>query len=225
LLLSLALASGGLAASRVSELERDVEARVGAPVPVVVAARDLSPDARIPRGALRLAAVPARYVPPDALAALGPAVGARSAVAVPRGGYLTAGALQPAPDRPAGGLRRGERAVDVAVAGSAGQAGYAPGARVDVLVSSEPGGGPGRTVAALEGVELLALRAGGGSGGDPELDGAAAAAGAVATLRVTLRQAVYLTAAENFAREVRLLARPPADRGRAGALSVSAAEL
>jgi hypothetical protein len=34
---------------------------------------------------------------------------------------------------------------------------------------------------------------------------------------VTLRQAVYLTAADNFAREIRLLARPPGDRSAAGA--------
>jgi pilus assembly protein CpaB len=94
---------------------------------------------------------------------------------------------------------------------------------VDVLVSSEPGGAGGRTALALAGVELLGLRALDGS--SAEAEGAAARAGALATLRVTARQAVYLAAAENFAREVRLLARPPADRGRAGALSVSAAEL
>ena len=47
LLLSLAVASGGLAASRVRDLERDVEARVGAAVPVVVAARDVQPGCNI----------------------------------------------------------------------------------------------------------------------------------------------------------------------------------
>ena len=51
------------------------------------------------------------------------------------------------------------------------------------------------------------------------------AADSVATLRVTLRQAVYLTAAENFAREVRLLARPPGDRERDDAAEVAAGEL
>jgi pilus assembly protein CpaB len=78
---------------------------------------------------------------------------------------------------------------------------------VDVLVSSEPGAGSGRTVLALEGVELLA------------------AAGGRATLRVTVRQAVYLVAAANYAREVRLLLRPDGDRGRAGAAAVGAGEL
>jgi pilus assembly protein CpaB len=39
---------------------------------------------------------------------------------------------------------------------------------------------------------------------------------ALATLRVTLRHAIYLTAADNFAREIRLLPRPPGDHSRAG---------
>ena len=44
-------------------------------------------------------------------------------------------------------------------------------------------------------------------------------------LRVTLRQAVYLTAADNFGREIRLLARPPGDRSGGAGQAVSAAEL
>jgi hypothetical protein len=44
--------------------------------------------------------------------------------------------------------------------------------------------------------------------------------GTIATLRVTARQAVYLTAAANFAHEIRLLARPQGDRGRIGAVAV-----
>jgi pilus assembly protein CpaB len=39
---------------------------------------------------------------------------------------------------------------------------------------------------------------------------------ALATLRVSLRQAIYLTAADNFAREIRLLPRPPGDPSPAG---------
>jgi pilus assembly protein CpaB len=204
-LLALALACGGLAASRVSRLERDVEARVGPGLPVVVAARDLDPSRPVPRGALRVVRVPARYVPPDALASVDEAAGARLAGPVPRGAYVTAGRLsgEPAGRRPAP-LRRGERAVTVRAAGAAGAA---PGARVDVLISSEPGAGPGRTVLALEGVELLA------------------AAGPRATLRVTVRQAVYLVAAANYAREVRLLPRPAGDRGRSGPATVGAGDL
>ena len=94
-----------------------------------------------------------------------------------------------------------------------------------MVVSTESGAGGGRSFVALADVELLALRA------DPaasayagEDSGAGAAPSALATLRVTLRQAVYLTAADNFGREIRLLARPPGDRSRGGA-AISAAEL
>jgi pilus assembly protein CpaB len=77
-----------------------------------------------------------------------------------------------------------------------------PGARVDVLVTREARpGSPGRTTLALEDVEVLE---------------AAPAEGrrVLASLRVTLRQAVYLAAAQSFARELRLLPRAPGDRGR-----------
>ena len=80
---------------------------------------------------------------------------------------------------------------------------------------------------ALEDVELLALRAADAAApvGPPDEAGGDAAATAVTTLRVTLEQAVYLTAAENFAREIRLLVRPPGDRTRAGRLGVGTGEL
>ena len=120
--------------------------------------------------------------------------------------------------------------MEVAVAGGEALAASAPGARVDVLVSTDASQGPGRTLLALEDVELLDLRpAGVGGGGagfaDPEGEGAAASASAVATLRVTLRQAVYLTAAQNFAREVRLLSRPAGDRRHTGRAEVAAGRL
>ena len=224
LLLSVALASGGLAASRVHEHERSVAEQVGQPVEVVVAARDLPAGARVSRAALGLRRVPARFVPPDALASGAGVVGARLAAPVPAGGYLTAGAFEAgdAAARRAGpGVGRGERAVTVEVAGGAALEGLAPMSPVDVLVSTEPG----RTIVALAGVELLRL--GDTTTGYEDVDPASAASAgptALATLRVTLRQAVYLTAADNFAREIRLLARPPGDRSRPGA-AVSAGDL
>jgi pilus assembly protein CpaB len=230
-LVALALAAGGLAASRVERRERDVEARVGAPVPVVVARVDLDAGSRVrARDVARLLAVrtvPARFVPPDALASPGQAVGGRLAVAVPAGAYLTVGALAAAATSRAGagqrGPRPGERAIEVAVAAGQELQAAEPGARVDVLVTSEHEGGRGRTYLALQDVELLAARqAEGAAAGEGT---AAARASTLATLRVTVRQAVFLAAAQSFAREIRLLLRAPAERRRSGPLAVDSGAL
>ena len=233
LMLALAVVCGGVAASEVGDRMRDVERRVGSPVPIVVAARDLPADARLKRGDLALREMPERYVPPGALSSVAQPAAARTAVAVAAGTPVTEGLLgggESRGGRRSGALTRGQRAVEVAVVGGAalGEA-AGPGSRVDVLVSTEAREGPGRSFLALEDVELLALRAGGAGGessGRSGEDGpSAAAATATATLRVTLRQAVYLTAAQNFAREVRLLSRPPGDSRRAGRTVVGAAGL
>ncbi len=232
LMLSVALACGGLAASEVGGRVRDVERRVGAPVPILVAARDIPADTALKRADLGLREVPERYVPPGALSSHADVAAARTAVPLAAGTPVTEGLLgggDPRGGRPAGTLRRGERAVEVAVVGGAalGEA-AGPGARVDVLVSTEPREGPGRSFLALEDVELLDLRpqgAGEAPAGRSGEDTAAAAATALATLRVTLRQAVYLTAAQNFAREVRLLPRPSGDSRRAGRTVVGATGL
>jgi pilus assembly protein CpaB len=215
LLLSVALASGGLAASQVHERQRQVEARVGPAVPVLVATRDLAAGARVSARALTLRRVPARFVPADALASATGVAGLRPAAPIAAGGYVTAGLFEGANDehREGGGVGRGERAVTVEVSGAGG---LVAGARVDVLVSTESGAGGGRTLMALAGAELLRLEAGGAALA-PDEGTAARGPTALATLRVTLRQAVYLTAADNFAREIRLLARPPGDHSAAGA--------
>lgn len=228
-LLALALASGGLAASQVRQRERSVEARVGPLVPVVVATRDLPADSRLRHEALALRRVPASYAPPDALAGAAGLAGARTAAAVAAGGYLTAGHLQdpePGGGQRGAGLRRGERALEVAVSGGGALAGAAPGARVDVIVSTERSDGAGRTFVALEDVELLGLSGDAETAGfTHEAERGDAGATALATLRVTLRQAVYLTAAENFGRELRLLVRPPGDRGRSEGATTAESEL
>jgi pilus assembly protein CpaB len=220
LLISVALASGGLAASQVRERERRASERLGPAVDVLVAARDLRAGSRIRRDAVALRRVPARFAPPDALPTGAGVAGARLAVPVAAGGYLGAGLFAGTGHEPsADGIRRGERAVTVEVAGDTAAAGLAPGAHVDVLVSSETGAAGGRTQLALAGAELLRL--GDAASADyPGADGAAEAGTgptALATLRVSLRQAIYLTAADNFAREIRLVSRPPGDQSRAGA--------
>ena len=221
LLLALAVAAGGLASSRVERHERDLEARVGEPVPVVVATADLRQGQRIGERQARSLAVrevPAGYAPPDALADPREAVGATLAAPVAAGGYVTGGALAAPSSDPAerdGALAPGQRAVEVAVAGGEELTSAGPGALVDVVVTTERGEGRGRSYLALERVELLAAR--------PAADGAEAQDGrptARATLRVTLRQAVFLAAAQTFAREIRLLLRAPGERRRGSPLAV-----
>jgi pilus assembly protein CpaB len=231
LLLSVALACGGLAASQVAERERQVEERVGPLVPVLVAARDLPSGARVTGRALAVRRVPARFVPPGAIGSAAEVAGARTAVPLGAGSYLTAGQLESAagsgPGAAGSQLGPGERTVEVGVSGSGTLGALAPGARVDVVVSTEPagGGGAGRTFVALADVQLLALRHDPAGGAYSEAgDEASPAPTALATLRVTVRQAVYLTAADNFGREIRLLDRPPGDRTRAAA-AVSAGDL
>lgn len=223
LLVSLALASGGLAASEVSSRTRAVEERVGPLVPVVAAREAIEPGTKLTPDRLTVVQVPARYAPPDALADPAQADGLRTGGALEPGSYLTASAFAAASGddedaRPGTGLGRGERAIELKVAGAEALGDLAgPGARVDVLVTTESGERAGRTELALEDVELLAIRAGEG-GVAADANAAASGGNATATLRVTLKQAVYLTAAQNFAREVRLLPRAAGDRRRNGRL-------
>ena len=232
LLISLSLASGGMAAAVVHDRVAGVERRLGPLVTVAVAAHDVAAGDRLRSRDIRLRRVPAAYVPRDALGpnALTPAALAgagRAGVPVAAGSYLTAGLLGGGAAPHSAALRPGQRAVEVAVAGGPALGAARHGSRVDVVVSTEPRDGPGRTFVAIAGAELLALRPAGDSDA-PQPAGApgpSEGARAVATLRVTLRQAVYLTAAQNFAREVRLLARAPTDRRRAGKATVSAGGL
>ena len=212
-----------------------MEQRVGPLVSVVVARSELEAgqklDERTVKRRLSVRQVPGRFVPPDSFASPRDLVGLSTLTQVPSGGYVTAAQLErggrPQADR--SGLGRGERAVEVAVAGAPAVAGGASaGSRVDVLVTSEGRAGSGRSFIALEDVPLLDVRsrAPNAAGADaPTTDGAGARAAAVATLRVSVRQAVFLTAAQNFAREVRLLARSPTDRARVGPQTVEAAGL
>jgi Flp pilus assembly protein CpaB len=81
------------------------------------------------------------------------------------------------------------------------------GARVDVIVTTEPGpgGGRGRTYVAAEGVELLALSQGADAAG-VDLPGPSSAT-STATLALTRPEALRLIHAQNFARQVVLIPR------------------
>jgi len=212
-LLGLALVLGGLAASDVARREAAVRAQLGPLVEVIVARSDLLAGRELRAGDLALRRLPARYAPVGAATLPETLIGRRLGAAVPRGGYLGAGQLETAPDVAGPPVRKGERAAEVVGLGAPDL--IVPGARVDVLVTRDgEGGAAAGTELALEDVEVLAARP---AGPDTRDDGGKRVA---ATLRVTVRDAVYLAAAQSFAREVRLLPRALGDRERSGQLSV-----
>jgi pilus assembly protein CpaB len=212
LLAGLALLLGALAASDVASREAALREGLGPTVGVVVARSDVPAGTKLTRSALAVRRVPERYAPRGAVGDPAALVGLRLAVDVAAGQELIGALVAPGSGQVASGpaVRQGERVAEVVAAAPAGQ--VLPGGRVDVLVTRDDRpGAPGRTVLALEDVEVLAA-----SDAPPaqEGDGSRVAA----SLRVTLRQAVYLAAAQAFARDLRLLPRAAGDteRGRAG---------
>jgi pilus assembly protein CpaB len=212
LLLGLALALGGLAAADVSRRESALRAQLGPLADVVVARRPLAAGAVVRLADLGVRRLPARYAPAGGPAFASTLAGHRLAVPVPAGAAVTPELLARAPQAPGAAVARGQRAVEIVAAGSP-QA-IVAGVRVDVVVTSDRrGGAAGAARLALEDVEVLAAR---GAAGDETARGPRV----TATLRVTPAQAVYLAAAQSFARDVRLLARAPGDRRHVGTLSV-----
>jgi len=176
---------------------------------VLVARADLPPgvvlDAEFAREALALAPVPEGLRLEGLLSDPAQAVGRRTAVPLVAGEPLTQAALGGAPGAGPSPLVPGERAVAVPLSAAGGAAGgLLPGARVDVVESTGEGLA-GRTRVVVAGAEILAVVEA-ATPGDP-------AASGEAVLRVTAAQALRLTAALNFAREVRLLVRPPDEPG------------
>jgi len=205
-LLGLALLLGVLAASDVAGREAALRRQLGPTVAVVVVRTPLRAGERIARAALAVREVPERYAPPGALRDPQAAVGQRAAVAIAERTDLAASLLAvPGAAAPRGPvLRRGERALDLVAVGAADA--VVAGAHVDVVVTYDGrAGAPGPTRLALADVEVLGARA------PPTADAPESAGGLprlLATLRVTVGQAVALTAAAAAARQVRLLPRP-----------------
>lgn len=216
ILAGLALLLGGLAASDVAGRESALRRRLGADVEVVVARRPIRAGARLTPAALAVRRVPALFAPRSAIARPEALAGLRAAVAIPAGADVPAAAVANPAAAPGAPVRPGERVADVVAVGA--RSAIAAGGRVDVLVTREAsGGGAGRTSLALEDVEVLSV------GGAPSAGaGDAARAPRVrASLRVTLRQAVFLAAAQSFATEIRLLPRAAGDRAhQRGSLTV-----
>src|SRR5215210_7145162 len=108
LLIGLALALGGLAASDVSRRETAVRGQLAPLVDVVVAGRDLSAARRLRPRDLALRRIPARYAPVGAATAPEEVVGRRPAAPVPGGAYLGAAELEDESRAPPPAMRRGE---------------------------------------------------------------------------------------------------------------------
>lgn len=206
---ALSLVLGALAASHVSRREAALAEQLGPLVEVVVSRDALAEGARLTPARLAVRAIPARYAPSGAFSRPEELMGLRAAIAVPAGADLVASMVGDgsAASRPGAPVRVGERVADLVATGSPQL--VAPGSHVDVVITRGGDGSPGRAELALEDVEVLAASAA------PEEAGVARVA---ASLRVTVRQAVFLAAAQSFARDIRLLPRAPGDsrRGSAG---------
>lgn len=176
---------------------------------ILVARQQLAPGLVIDEesAAAMLVAVPAPRLPglSGLLAEPAAAIGRRVGAPVAPGEPVTEAALGGAAGTGPAPLAIGERAVPVPLAAAGGgAAGLAPGARVDVVASTGEGAA-GRTAVVVADAEVLAVAE------PPAPDGIDAAPQAL--LRVSAAQALRITAALNFAREVRLLARPPDETG------------
>jgi Flp pilus assembly protein CpaB len=203
-----ALVTAAVAAAIADGYGASVARGYGALHPVVVAGEELAGGREIDPGQaadLELRRIPARFLPPGALASPAEAIGLAPVVTIPAGSYLLASQLRPPRADRAGalGLGHGRHPVEIAVSGAEALlvAGAQPlGARVDVVVTTEPSGsGSGRTYVAAAAVPLLGLIPGTAA---TDAEGAAAA-----TLGLTRGQALRLIAAESFARRVTLLGR------------------
>lgn len=195
----LAIVLGTLAATNVSSREAALRRRLGPSIPVVVARADIRSGAAISARSLAVRRVPARYAPSAGYTGPEEVVGQRASVAIPAGtDIVPAFVMDAATTTAAPQPRRGERLVDLVAEGSA-----PAGSRVDVLVTTERPDGSGHTRLALQDAAVLASSP--VSGGRVRV-----------TFSVSVREAIRLAAAQNFAREIRVLPRAAGDDARYG---------
>lgn len=162
-------------------------------------------DAETAAAVLETRAAPAELALRGVFADPAQAVGRRVAAPVGPGEPLSEASLGGAPGGGPAPLAIGERAVAVPLSAAGGSAaGLSGGARVDVVASTGEGL-TGTTTLVVADAEVLAVAAA-AAGGGLESSGEA-------LLRVSSRQALRITAALNFAREVRLLVRPADELG------------
>jgi pilus assembly protein CpaB len=206
-LLGLALLLGTLAASDVAGREAALRRSLGPTVPVIVTRTAVAAGQRLDARQLAVRRVPSRYAPAVAYASAAALTGARAATALEAGQDVVPSVVDDGRGAVGAPVRPGERVAELVARGAPEL--VRPGGRVDVLVTRERGDGGGSTTLALEDAEVIASR--------PATDspaGADSGPRVAVSLRVTLRQAVFLAAAQTFARELRVLPRAAGDRRR-----------
>jgi len=207
----LALLLGGLAASDVAGREAALRESLGAPVGVLVAQEAVKAGQPLDRARLALRRVPERYAPADAFSGASDVAGLKAVVAIPAGSDVTQSLVADPAEIASAAIPvgPGERVAELVAMGS--PAHVVRGSRVDVLVTRDTADQEGETTLALEDAEVLsAAPAPAARGDDP-------GPRVALSLRVRLREAVYLAAAQSFARELRVLPRAEGDRRRGAA--------
>lgn len=203
-LLGLAALLGGLAASDVAGREAALDRALGPTVAVVVARTQIAAGTTLDPRKLTIRRVPARFAPRLAFASPAVVAGARAATDLQPGEDLTPAAIDDGSAATGAPVRPGERVAELVADGPAAL--IHAGSRVDVLVTrtGADGSPSGTTSVALEDAEVLAAHA--------QPDDATHTTRVAVSLRTTARQAVYLAAAQSFARDLRLLPRAAGDR-------------
>ena len=171
----------------------------------VVVARVVIPagtllDENVASEVLAMAAVPDGLALRGLVATASGAVGRRTVAPLGPGEPVTEAALGGGPGIGPAPLQAGERAVPVPIRAAGGAvAAPAPGARVDVIASD--GEGPaGRTRVIVANAEVMAVTA--------AASGDASDSGGGVVLRLRADDALAVARALDFAREVRVIARP-----------------
>ncbi len=216
-----ALTAAILAATLVSRYSNSVRAQVGPLKQVLIARKDIPADKKIdPANAgayFQQRLVAQRFLPQQYFTSAGELTGMKARVDIAAGTYISPGQFGGDAQGSANVQSKGTRVVEVAASGSGVAEQIGPGSRVDLVVTVGGDSGPGSSFLALEAAEVVAVgqapdSGGSGSAGGPQI---------LVSLLVTPRQAVYLTAAQNFAKQITVLPRPDGDTARIGPLSVS----
>jgi len=195
-LIGCSLVLGGLAAADVARQERALRERLGRPVAVVVATREIKAGTRIDRRWLAVRSVPERYAPASRYSDPVVVSGLTASRAIEAGADLQPSLLDQQ-SGPAGMLRAGESVAQLSALGAANL--VPVGSRVDVIATEDSGGGRARTV--LRGAEVLSVRtlSAEEDGGAPRVEVA---------LRVRLTQVEELARVQDYARSLRVVPRP-----------------